>query len=304
MKNRIRNKFKHKMKRRVGLLLVVAAFLLLAEYMPKVAAFVFEKQNINRYQMIKRDDVEDGIRYSLSRAEKMRVLCSEDIRMSEIFVIRDVGELSSQAPDLLDNAKLGVDLWKRKGILPMENALKMEEDTFERATYYTVCNGQNSNLTVNIWLLHFVMDEGEIHLYMDAESNEIYALSIPNTGVGDYVNTFKMNMRQESNRWEEQEEETKTAYTDKSEKDQLLEYWANAFADELRMYYSAYYVSSSYVLPELCIVDFKIYFETDTGEEIAIPYYVTFNTDVENAYENGRNIYIGLLGLIELLEQE
>lgn len=306
MKSRIKNKVKHKMKKRMGLLLVVAAFLLLAEYMPKVAAAVFEKKNLNRYQMIERDGAEDGIHYSLSTAEKMRVLSAEDIRMSEIFVIGDAGELSSQAPDLLDNVKHGIDYWKKKGILPTENEIRMEEDTFESATYYTVCNSQNSNLTVNVWLLHFVVDGRNIRLFMDAESYEIYALSIPNTGVGDYIDTFQMDMKREA-AMERREQswgvETDTKYNDKSETDRLLEYWANSFAEELRIYYSAYYVSSSYVLPDLCIVDFMIHFQTD-DEEISVPYYVTFNTNVENVFENGQNMYVGLLGLMTPLGEE
>lgn len=303
MKSRIKNKFKHKMKKRMGLLLVVAAFLLLAEYMPKVAAAVFEKKNLNRYQMIERDGAENGIHYSLSTAEKMRVLSAEDIRMSEIFVIGDARELSSQAPDLLDNVKNGIDYWKKRGILPTENEIRMEEETFESATYYTVCNSQNSNLTVNVWLLHFVTEGRNIRLFMDAESYEIYALSIPNTGVEDYIDTFWMDMKREAAVEQREQREIDTEYNDKSETDRLLEYWANSFAEELRVYYSGYYVSSSYVLPELCIVDFVIHFQTE-DEEISVPYYVTFNTDVENVFENEANMYVGLLRLMAPLGVE
>ncbi|MDE6434142.1 MAG: hypothetical protein K2L07_07915 [Lachnospiraceae bacterium] len=305
----MKNKIKHKMKKRMSLLLIVAAFLMFAEYMPKVVVAVFEKKNLNRYQIIEHNSAEDGIHYTLSVAEKMRVLSAEDIRMSEIFVIGDARELSSQAPDLLRNAKLGVNLWKEKGILPMESILRMEEDTFERATYYTVCNSQNSNLTVNVWLLYFVTAGRDIRLFMDAETYHIYALSIPNTGVGDYVSTFYQKMQDgmdekgQEKQW--QGEGTDITVFDKTTKDQLLEYWANSFADELRIYYSAYYVSSSYVLPELCIVDFMIHFQIDDGqEEISVPYYVTFQTDVEDPYENGKDIYIGLITLREPLEQK
>ncbi|MCM1178861.1 MAG: hypothetical protein NC347_01295 [Clostridium sp.] len=281
-------KMKLKHKKRISFLLIVAAFFLLAEYMPRAVVAVSEKKNLNRYQIIERNSAEDGIHYTLSVAEKMRVLSAEDIRMSEIFVIGNAGELRSQAPDLLGNVKLAVDLWKEKRILPMENELKMEEDTFERATYYTICDSQNSNLTVNVWLLHFVTAGRDIRLFMDAETYQLYALSMPNTGIVDYVNTFYDEI---------------TA-SGKATRDQLLEYWANSFAEELRIYYSAYYVSSSYVLPELSIVDFGIHFQLGDGqEEIGIPYYVTFQTNVEDPSENGQNIYIGLTRLIEPLEQ-
>lgn len=282
-------KMKLKHKKRISFLLIVAAFFLLAEYMPRAVVAVSEKKNLNRYQIIERNGAEEGIHYTLSVAEKMRVLSAEDIRMSEIFVIGNAGELRSQAPDLLGNVKLAVDLWKEKRILPMENELTMEEDTFERATYYTICDSQNSNLTVNVWLLHFVTAGRDIRLFMDAETYQLYALSMPNTGIVDYVNTFY-------------DESTASG---KATRDQLLEYWANSFAEELRIYYSAYYVSSSYVLPELSIVDFGIHFQLGDGqEEIGIPYYVTFQTNVEAPSENGQNIYIGLTRLIEPLEQK
>lgn len=290
MKNKWMNRLSHIMNKRWAMILVVAAFLLLAECMPKVAAVIFEKKNVNRYQMIEHDGAGKGIHYSLSVAEKMKVLCADNLRQSELFTIENAEELKSQAPDLIGYVKDGINRWKEMGILPKENGWNVEESSFTSATYYTICNDQNSNLTVNVWLLNFVSEGNDIFLLMDAEEYEIYVLLMPNTGAGDYISTYYKNMYQEM---EEGKNDQEAEYI--SMNAQFLEYWADSVGEQLRKYYAAYHVGCSYILPELNIVDFQIYFQTeDDEEEIVIPYRVELNANGEEMIENGENLYIGV----------
>lgn len=293
MKNKLMIGISHIMNKRIVMILVVTAFLLLAECMPKAAAAIFEKKYVNRYQVIERDGAGKGIHYSLSVAEKMKVLCADNLRQSELFTIESAEELKSQAPDLIGHVKDGIDRWKEMRILPQENGWNVEENSFKSATYYTICNDQNSNLTVNVWLLNFVSEGDDIALLMDAEGYEIYALDMPNTGVNGYISAYYEDMYQGMEQMDEGENAMgiDISYLD----DQFLEYWADSVGEQLRMYYSAYHVGCSYILSELNIVDFKIYFQTeDDEEEIEIPYCVEMNADKEGLIENGENLYVGV----------
>lgn len=288
-----------KIKSPVWIMIFAAVLFVLVEGMPEAAAFVFERRNLNRYQTYERTDEGGEIHYSMSVAEKMQVLGADDLRMSQLFSIGDLTELNAQAPDLLNTVERELANWEQAELIFWEKGSSIDTLQFESAQYYTICNSENANLTVNVWFLQFTSDNRPVKLFVDAESSQIYGMSIPNIGVTDYVNRLWEDLEGGNTDGAEKENKPDTVGTG-SARDRLLEHWANQYAEQLRQYYNAYYVGSDYVLPEFNIVNFTIYFETE-GEvgDIGIPYYVSLEVDEKN--ENDNMMCVTVFGFLEYL---
>lgn len=292
---RIRGKL-GKIKSPVWIIIFAAVLFVFVEGMPEAAAFIFERKNLNRYQTYERTDEGGEIHYSMSTAEKMQVLSADDLRMSELFSIGSLTELNAQAPDLLNTVERELANWQQAELIFWETGTGVDALHFESAQYYTICNSENANLTVNVWFLQFTFENGMVKLFVDAESGQIYGISIPNTGVADYVSRLWADL---------EKEDMDGAGNDISERDRLLEYWANRYAEQLRQYYSADYMGSDYVLPELNIVNFIICFETESGVgDIVIPYYVSLKADEKSAAENNHMMCVTVFGFLPYLSEE
>lgn len=287
-----------RMNSTVWIIVLAAALFLLVEYMPEAIAAVFERRNLNQYQTSKRIASSDEVRFSLSTAEKMQVLSANDLRMSQLFSITDETELNAQAPDLLNKVKGELKKWREANLIFGKNE-DIDALDFQSAEYYTICNAENTNLTVNAWLLQLTSDGSPVKMFLDAESYIIYGLSLPNTGVSDYLKRLREALYTENEYVDERQTGRKESdFYGVEEQYRLLEYWADQYAEQLRRYYAADDLGSSYVLSECNIVDFAIFY-TAENETIKVPYYVTLNADVADIEENSRKMCVSVFRLVE-----
>ncbi|MDE5862784.1 MAG: hypothetical protein K2H34_00365 [Lachnospiraceae bacterium] len=287
-----------RMKSPVWIIVLAVALFLLVEYMPEAIAAVFESRNLNQYQTSKHIAASDEVRFSLSTAEKMQVLSANDLRMSQLFSITAESELNAQAPDLLNKVKGELKKWREANLIFGKNE-DIDALDFQSAEYYTICNAENTNLTVNAWLLQLTSDGSPIKIFIDAESYMIYGLSLPNTGVSDYLKRLREGLYAENEHVNEGQTGRKELDSYGVDRDRLLEYWADQYAEQLRRYYAADDLGSSYVLSECNIVDFAIFYYTAENERIKVPYYVTLNADVANIEENSKKMCVSVFRLIE-----
>lgn len=287
-----------RMNNPVWMIVLVAALFLLVEYMPKAVVAVFERRNLNQYQTSKRIAANDEVRFSLSTAEKMQVLSANDLRMSQLFSVTDEPELNAQAPDLLNKVNGELIKWRQANLIFAQNEDIAALD-FQSAEYYTICNAENTNLTVNAWLLQFTSDGSPVKIFIDAESYVIYGLSLPNIGVSDYLERIREAFYAESGYVDEGQTDSKEQDSYGLEQDRFLEYWADQYAEQLRRYYTADDLGASYVLSELNIVDFSIFYYTAENEEIKVPYHVNLNADVVNIGENNKTMVVSVFRLLE-----
>ncbi|MCM1497737.1 MAG: hypothetical protein NC124_04650 [Clostridium sp.] len=287
-----------KMNSAVWIIVLVASLFLLVEYMPDAVAAVFERRSLNQYQTSKRIASGDEVRFSLSTAEKMQVLSADDLRMSQLFSITDEQELNAQAPDLLNKVKGELKKWRTSDLIFGKSEM-IDALDFQGAEYYTMCNAENTNLTVNAWFLQLIADGSPVNMVIDAESYMIYGLSLPNTGVSDYLERLWEEFYAENEDTDGGQAERKEPDSYGLEQDRLLEYWADRYAEQLRRYYAADNLGSSYVLSEFSIVDFAIFYYTAENEEIKVPYYVTLHADVADIGENNMKMSVSVSRLME-----
>lgn len=287
-----------KMNSAVWIIVLVASLFLLVEYMPDAVAAVFERRSLNQYQTSKRIASGDEVRFSLSTAEKMQVLSADDLRMSQLFSITDEQELNAQAPGLLNKVKGELKKWREADLIFWKKEA-IDALDFQGAEYYTMCNAENTNLTVNAWFLQLIADDSPVNMVIDAESYMIYGLSLPNTGVSDYIERLWEEFYAENEDADGGQAGRKEPDSYGLERDRLLEYWADQYAEQLRRYYAADNLGSSYVLSEFSIVDFAIFYYTAENEEIKVPYYVTLHADVADIKENNMKMSVSVSRLME-----
>lgn len=167
--------------------LIIAAFFVIAIYLPEMDAGILENRYVNQSILVKQDKQEEGIHYDLPLMDKLSILSSLDapVLSTEILSIHSITNLESQDEALLEGLEHNLSVLEEAGVIPRLVKPEKLRECFDEALYYNISSMENSGAAVSVWKLTFY-EEGKFgyRFVVDASTYKIYSVYIYGYDIG------------------------------------------------------------------------------------------------------------------------